>query len=146
MASDEESEIVAEFVTNYDFIDHMGNPVSLSVLPLQWSDGDFFGDLETQVFVRGDSDDGLQRIYKCVIAWKFQLSYVQPEICVLSKEKSWITLLKPRKVFENTIRTILVTVHWLHFVKKNPEASAKSLWNHLMKTFRFDFLILYMMS
>ncbi|XP_030931311.1 protein ENHANCED DOWNY MILDEW 2-like isoform X1 [Quercus lobata] len=135
MASDEESEIVAEFVTNYDFIDHMGNPVSLSVLPLQWSEGDFFGDLETQVFVRGDGDDGLQRIYKCVIAWKFQLSYVRPEICVLSKEKSWITLQKPRKAFENTIRTILVTVQWLHFVKKNPEASEKSLWNHLMKTF-----------
>ncbi|KAM4103520.1 hypothetical protein ACJW30_06G085400 [Castanea mollissima] len=135
MASDEESEIVAEFVTNYDFIDHGGNPVSLSVLPLQWSEGDFFGDLETQVFVHGDGEDGLQRIYKCVIAWRFQLSYVQPEICVLSKEKSWITLQKPRKAFENTIRTILVTVHWLHFVKKNPEASAKSLWNHLMKTF-----------
>lgn len=146
MASDEESEIVAEFVTNYDFIDHLGNPVSFSVLPLQWSEGDFFGDLEKQVFVRGDGDDGLQRIYKCVIAWKFQLSYVKPEICVLSKEKSWITLQKPRKAFENTIRTILVTVHWLHFVKKNPEASAKSLWNHLMKTFRFDFLILYMIS
>ncbi|KAM4093043.1 hypothetical protein ACB094_06G085900 [Castanea mollissima] len=106
MASDEESEIVAEFVTNYDFIDHVGNPVSFSVLPLQWSE-----------------------------AWRFQLSYVQPEICVLSKEKSWITLQKPRKAFENTIRTILVTVHWLHFVKKNPEASAKSLRNHLMKTF-----------
>uniref|UniRef100_A0A2N9HZ60 Zinc finger PHD-type domain-containing protein n=1 Tax=Fagus sylvatica TaxID=28930 RepID=A0A2N9HZ60_FAGSY len=112
-----------------------GDPVSFSILPLQWSEGDIIGDLETQVFLRGNGDDGLQRIYKLVVAWKFELSYVQPEICVLSKEKSWITLQKPWKIFKKTIRTILVTVHWLHFIKKNSEASKKSLWKHLMKEF-----------
>ena len=142
-ASDEEGEIVAECITNYYLTNHRGDPVSFSILPLQWSEGDIIGDLETQVFLRGNGDDGLQRIYKLVVAWKFELSYVQPEICVLSKEKSWITLQKPWKIFKKTIRTILVTVHWLHFIKKNPEASKKSLWKHLMKEFRFEFLILY---
>ncbi|CAK9168592.1 unnamed protein product, partial [Ilex paraguariensis] len=54
---------------------------------------------------------------------------------VLSKENSWINLEKLRKSFEDAIRTILITLHCLHFVKKNPESSGKALWDHLSKIF-----------
>lgn len=90
--SDEEGEIGPECVTNYYFINHREEPVSFSVLPQKWkwNGGEFLGERETQVFLLGTDDDGLRKIYKRVIAWKFELSYVQPEISMLSKDRSWI--------------------------------------------------------
>ncbi|KDP30848.1 hypothetical protein JCGZ_13791 [Jatropha curcas] len=49
--------------------------------------------------------------------------------------KRWLILQQPRKVFEHMIRDILITVHWLHFIKKNPDACERSVWNHLQRTF-----------
>nr|KJB42802.1 hypothetical protein B456_007G168700 [Gossypium raimondii] len=46
-----------------------------------------------------------------------------------------MTLQKPRKSFVSTIRTILITIHWMHFLKKNTETPAKSVWNHLQNVF-----------
>ncbi|XVF21075.1 hypothetical protein REPUB_Repub12eG0059400 [Reevesia pubescens] len=135
-SSDEEGEILPEIhVSEYAFVDQDGAPISFAVLPLQWSENEFIGDLKTQVFLYGDADNGLQKIYKQVVAWKFELSHALPEISVLSKNKKWVTLLKPRKSFGSTIRTILITIHWMHFSKLNTEASAKSVWNHLRKVF-----------
>lgn len=134
--SDEEGEIVPDSVTNYHFVDHMEDPVSFSMLPLQWNDGQIPEVLCTQLFLCGTADDGLQQIYKKVIAWKFELSNALPEILVLSKEKMWIKLYRPRKSYEETIKTIMVTIHFLHFVKKNPNASRGTLWNQILKTLR----------
>ncbi|KAL6975644.1 hypothetical protein U1Q18_024439 [Sarracenia purpurea var. burkii] len=134
-SSDEEGEIVPDYVTNYHFVDYKEEPISFSTLPLRWSEDELLNGLSTQVFLRGSADSGLQHIYKKVIEWKFELSNVFPEIYVLSKDKTWIKLQKPRKSFENTIRTILITVHCLHFMKKNPEASRNAVWNHLLKAF-----------
>ncbi|XVE72493.1 hypothetical protein DITRI_Ditri11bG0043500 [Diplodiscus trichospermus] len=136
LSSDEEGEILPEtHVSEYDFVDKDGEPISFAVLPLQWCENEVIGDLKTHVFLHADADNGLRKIYKQVVAWKFELSYVLPEIFVLSKNKKWMTLRKPRKSFVSTIRTILITIHWMHFMKKNTEASAKSVWSHLQKVF-----------
>ncbi|XP_027064722.2 protein ENHANCED DOWNY MILDEW 2 isoform X2 [Coffea arabica] len=134
-SSDEDGEIVPDSVTEYYFVDHIGELVSFSTLPLQWNDGEITEELCTQIYVCGTSDDGLQQIYKKVIAWKFDISYVMPEVYVLSKDKLWVKLYQPRKSYEETIKTILITIHFLHFVKKNPSGSQDALWNQILKTF-----------
>lgn len=135
-SSDDEGEAVPQSVANYHFMDDKDEPVSFSVLPIQWSDDETPKATERQIFLHGTAD-GLQKIYKQATSWKFDLSDGQPEISVLSKENNWIKLQKPRKSFEDAIRAILITVHCLHFVKKNPETSEKTLWDHLRKAFRF---------
>ncbi|KAK2981609.1 hypothetical protein RJ640_029956 [Escallonia rubra] len=134
-SSDEEVEVLPDCVADYHFVDEKGQPVSFSVLPLQWSNDETPEGLSTQAFLRGTADDGLQQIYKKVIAWKLELSYVLPEIYVLTKENWWIKLQRPRKSFQDTIKTILITIHCLHHVKKNPEVSRDALWNHMLKAF-----------
>ncbi|XP_060672411.1 protein ENHANCED DOWNY MILDEW 2 isoform X2 [Ziziphus jujuba] len=132
-SSDEEGEIVPDRVTDYHFISDKEEPISFTVLPLQWSEDESLDDVDRPVYLRGVADDGIQKVYKRVIAWRFELSFVQPEISVLSKDNKWLTLQKPRKSFENIIRTTLVTIHLLHFVKKNPDASWKSICAYLFK-------------
>ncbi|KAI4308435.1 hypothetical protein L6164_031512 [Bauhinia variegata] len=135
-SSDEEGEIVPDKIVDYYFLNDKNEPVSIACLPLLWSKDESKGDLETKIFLRGTSDDGLQRIFKQITAWRFEASYMHPDISVLSKDKNWIILQKPRKSFESTIRTVLVTVHWLHFVKRNPEEFKISVWkNHTLKAF-----------
>ncbi|KAL5548514.1 hypothetical protein UlMin_003745 [Ulmus minor] len=134
-SSDDEGDALPHSVVEYYFEDKNNEPVSFSVLPIQWSEGEGLEGEKEQVFLRGTGDDGL-KIYKQAIAWKFDLSNVNPEISVLSKDKSWIKLQKPRKIFEKIIKSILVTVHCLHYLQKNPETSEKSLWDRLSKVFR----------
>ncbi|PON94145.1 DNA (cytosine-5)-methyltransferase [Trema orientale] len=134
-SSDDEAEALPLSVANYHFVDDKDEPVSFSVLPIQWRESEPIDGKKLQVFLHGTADNGLQKIYKRVIAWKFDLSNVKPEISVLSKENNWIKLQKPRKSFEDVIRSILITVHCLHFVMRNPETSGKSLWDHLSKVF-----------
>lgn len=136
-SSDDEAEALPISVANYHFVDDKDEPISFSVLPIQWRESEVTTDgKKLQVFLHGTADNGLQKIYKHVIAWKFDLSNVKPEICVLSKENNWIKLQKPRKSFEEVIRSVLITVHCLHFTMRNPETSGKSLWDHLSKVFR----------
>uniref|UniRef100_A0A0E0JJF4 Zinc finger PHD-type domain-containing protein n=1 Tax=Oryza punctata TaxID=4537 RepID=A0A0E0JJF4_ORYPU len=59
----------------------------------------------------------------------------EPEISVLSAEGSWISLTKPKNSYEEKIRTILITVQMLHFLKRKPEEPEKNLWSHLRKIF-----------
>ena len=138
-SSDDEGEVVPNIVSNYHFVDDKDEPISFSELPVQWNDSDGLDRKTKQIFLHGTTDNGLQKIYKQVKAWKFDLSAEKPEILVLAKESSWMRLQKPRKSFEDTIRSILITVHCLHFVKKNPEMSGKLLWDQLSKVFRFAF-------
>ncbi|XP_058208752.1 protein ENHANCED DOWNY MILDEW 2-like [Rhododendron vialii] len=135
-SSEDEGEAVPHSVSNYHFVNDKDEPVSFSQLPVRWNDGEGLDGERKQIFLHGDTDNGLQKIHKQVMAWKFDLSDENPQILVLSKENNWIKLQKPRKSFEDTIRTILITVHCLYFVKKNPELSRRSLWDHLSKVFR----------
>lgn len=136
-SSDDEAEGLPQCVSNYYFEDDNDEPISFSVLPIQWREGECPDRKKEQIFLHGTADNGLQKIYKHVIAWRFDLSNLNPEISVLSKENNWIKLQKPRKSFEDTIRSILITVQCLHFLKKCPETSGKSLWDHLSKVFRY---------
>eukprot|EP00262_Sarcandra_glabra_P020450 TRINITY_DN813_c0_g1_i3.p1 TRINITY_DN813_c0_g1~~TRINITY_DN813_c0_g1_i3.p1 ORF type:complete len:1283 (+),score=283.05 TRINITY_DN813_c0_g1_i3:209-4057(+) len=133
-SSDEEEETMPQSVSNYHFVDNKDEPISFSVLPIQWGETGSLDITKKQVFLHGFTDGGLQKIYKQVTAWKLDL-LDEPVISVLSKDNDWIKLQKPRKSFEETIRTISITVQCLHFLKKNPEASEKDLWDHFRKVF-----------
>lgn len=132
--SDDEEDTLPQSVTNYHFEDHNKSPISFSKLPLN-NPTDSSSSSKKSIFLNGVIDDGMQKIYKQVIAWKFDLSSEKPEISVLSKDKNWIKLLKARNIFEETVRSVLVTVNCLHFVKKHPDAEAKAVWNRLSKIF-----------
>ncbi|XP_077214749.1 protein ENHANCED DOWNY MILDEW 2-like isoform X2 [Tasmannia lanceolata] len=132
-SSDDEGEILPQSVMNYHFVDDNHGPITFSVLPIQWGEDEGLNAMD-QVFLHGTADTR-QKIYKQVIAWKLELSNEQPEVSVLCKGNNWIKLQKPRKSYEDIIRTISITVHFLHFARNNPEASAKTLWDHLRKVF-----------
>ncbi|CAL1402825.1 unnamed protein product [Linum trigynum] len=138
-SSDDEADAGPQSVSDYHFEDDEQEPVSFSLLPVQWSEGSKSPGNESEsvkgIFLRGAADGGLQTVFKPVKAWKFDLSNAIPVISVLTNDNSWIKLLKPRKSFEGIIRTTLITVQLLHFVKRSPDSSAKSIWDYLSKTF-----------
>lgn len=132
--NDSEIEFQSLFVSNYHLEDDDEEPTSFSVLPIYWSDSESFDDAKKGlIFLHGSADNGLRKIFVQVIAWRFDLSGVKPEISLLSKDKRWIKLQKPRKSFQDTVRTVLITVYFLHYVKKNSRLSATSIWSHLCK-------------
>ncbi|XP_050369243.1 protein ENHANCED DOWNY MILDEW 2 [Argentina anserina] len=134
--SDDEAEAVLLSVSNYHFVDGRDEPVSFHLLPVQWIDG---GERQEgkrgDMFLHGSADNGLEKIYKPVVAWRFDLSNVKPEIAVLSKEGDWILLQKPRKSYQGIIRSVLITVQCLSYSKRNAEAAGKAVWDHLSKAF-----------
>ncbi|KAK7387132.1 hypothetical protein VNO78_27659 [Psophocarpus tetragonolobus] len=136
-SSDDEGETQPLSVSNYYFEDDRDAPVCFSVLPIQWSESESPLGKKREVFLRGFVDNGLQKYFVQVVAWRFDLSYVKPEISVLSKDGRWIKLERARKSYEETIRTILITLHFLSYVKKNPDSSVKSVWDNLSKNKEF---------
>ncbi|KAK4723355.1 hypothetical protein R3W88_026134 [Solanum pinnatisectum] len=134
-SSDDEAEAVPSTVSNYEFVDDKDEPISFAELTFQWNDTESLDGNKRHIFLRGTADNGLQKIYKQVTTWKIDSSRIEPAISVLSKENDWIKLEKPRKAFQDTIRSILITVHSLHFLKRNPESSGRALWDHLSKVF-----------
>ncbi|KAL5548513.1 hypothetical protein UlMin_003744 [Ulmus minor] len=138
VSSDDEAEALPLHVSDYHFEDDQRELISFSELPIQWSEGDCLDGQKTPVFLHGHTDNGLQKVYKHVIAWKFDISNVKPQIQVLSKENYWIKLQNPRKSYVKnlkTIRSILITVECLHYEARNPKISEKNLWDHLFKVF-----------
>ncbi|CAK7324563.1 unnamed protein product [Dovyalis caffra] len=136
-SSEDEADTLPESVSTYHFVDDKDEPISFSKLPIRWSESKSVDDGKKnyKIFLKGSVDNGLRTIYKQVIAWKFDLSNTAPQISVLTKEKCWMELEKPRKSYAIIIRTVLVTVHCLHFARVNPEVSGKSVWEYLSKTF-----------
>ncbi|XVE50756.1 hypothetical protein DITRI_Ditri01bG0188800 [Diplodiscus trichospermus] len=138
-SDDEEEEVKLHSVSNYYFNDEKDEAVCFSELPLQLGSKDkesLTNGAKKKIFLRGTADDGLLTICKHVTEWKFDLCNVgRPEISVLTKENGWIKLQKPRKSFEPVIRSVLITVHCLHILRRNPDLSGKSLWEHLAKVF-----------
>ncbi|KAL2322732.1 hypothetical protein Fmac_027111 [Flemingia macrophylla] len=136
-SSDEEGEAPPLSAVNYHFQDDDQEPVSFSELPIQWRESESPVGKKMQVFLDGYVDNGLKKFFTQVVAWRFDLSYVRPELSVLSKDGKWIKLERPRKSYEDIIRTILITIHFLSYVKKYPDTSAKSLWDNLSKNKEF---------
>lgn len=136
MASSDDEEIVPQSVTNYYFEDEDGSPVSFAVLPVLFDDAERPDAAPRKVVLRGTADDGLQHVYKRVTAWKLGFQDDRPRVTLLLKEGRWINLLRPRKsYYEDTIRTTMIALELLHFLKKKPESSEKSLWDHLRRVF-----------
>ncbi|KAJ6826809.1 protein ENHANCED DOWNY MILDEW 2-like isoform X2 [Iris pallida] len=135
-SSDDDDYLVLQSVTNYYFLEGKNDePISFSVLPILFDEAEKPTASEEQVFLHGNGDGGLQKVYKQVIAWKVDVKDDQPEVFVLSRDRKWIRLLKPRKSYEVCIRKILITIQLLHFLRRKPESSEKTLWGHLRKVF-----------
>ncbi|XWS11283.1 hypothetical protein CRYUN_Cryun38cG0070900 [Craigia yunnanensis] len=137
ISDDDEEEVKLHSVSNYYFYDEKDEAVCFSELPLQLGGKEsLISGAKKKIFLRGTADDGLLTICKHVTAWKFDLCNVgKPEILVLSKENGWLKLQKPRKSFEPVIRSVLISVHCLHLLTRNPDLSGKLLWEQLAKAF-----------
>ncbi|CAI8586931.1 unnamed protein product [Vicia faba] len=137
LGDEPESEIEYQslLVSNYHLEDDDDKPVSFSVLPIQWSDSEVSNvdGNRGKIFLHGSSDSGLQKIFMQVTAWKFDLSGLKPEVSLLSKDGRWIKLQKPRKSFQDTVKTVLITLYFLHCVKRKPRLSTDSFWSNLCK-------------
>ena len=126
-----------EDVNGYYFEDGEGEPVCFSILPFQFGENDNEADFfRKNVFLHGFADKSL-RVYKEVVAWKIRLDSEQPNIYVLSIQHKWIKLLKPRKCYGEFVRSILITVQMLHFVRRAGQRSLNSLWDHLDEVFGY---------
>ncbi|KAJ4900833.1 EDM2-like protein1 [Raphanus sativus] len=141
-SSDEEGQILPDYVDNYSFVDQTDIPVKFCLLPAKWDDDDEeededpAGSSRWTVYLRGSSSDcgGNESVRKLAKAWKFDMSEDERlKIQVLLHGMRWITLLKPAKSYEGLVRTALVTLQCLHFAKRNPEASSDLVWRSLDK-------------
>ena len=138
---DEIGSLIPGIVTEYHLVDEKEDPICFSMLPLQWNDEEIFEGAKDQVFIHGEIDDGLQKIYKQVIAWNVDL-IDDFQLQILLKDKTWLKIRKPRKSYQDTIRSILITVECLSYLKTNPSASEKSLWDHVRKSFRYGIRVM----
>lgn len=131
-SSDEESDLTLspDSVTDYQFVDGEDDSISFSVLPYELP-----SPRSDQLYLRGTTEDKLQKLYQPATAWKLQISRkTAPDVFVLSNGK-WVKLLKPRKFYETIIRTILITIQALHFLRWNPNSVEKSFWDNLRRLF-----------
>lgn len=132
--SEEEGEILPDSIDEYYFVDQSDIPVKFCVVPLKWHSVDSIDSLGLRVLLRGITDCGDESFCKLVQGWNFDLSVDErPKIEVLLHGMHWITLQNPRKSYETLIRTTLVSLQFLHFVKRNPDVSRDDVWNSLQK-------------
>ncbi|XP_056162709.1 protein ENHANCED DOWNY MILDEW 2-like [Syzygium oleosum] len=137
-SSDDEAATLLETVSTYYFKDHDNKLVSFSVLPVRWTDQEDNEDAVAEtIFLHGTADNGLRKIYREVKSWRFDLSCSRPEVSVLSKDNICYKLDKPRRSFHDTIRSVLIMLHCLHYAKNHPDASGEALWKHLARTLGF---------
>ncbi|XP_012702493.1 protein ENHANCED DOWNY MILDEW 2 isoform X2 [Setaria italica] len=134
-SDDDDAEPRLRAVQGYYFVDDDDALVSFDVLPFQFDAAEEVPSFKKDVYLRGLADGGLQNVYKQVVAWKLGLDGDSPEITVLCTEGSWIALLKPRPSYEETVRSVLVTVEMLHFVRRSPTASEENIWGYLRRVF-----------
>ncbi|KAL5227641.1 hypothetical protein ABZP36_015906 [Zizania latifolia] len=138
MFDDDDDEPQVNVVDNYFLLDTQDQPVCISVLPFQFKATDGVPECKKDVFLRGTADPGI-KVFRKVVAWRLGLQGKQPEISLLSAERSWISLAKPKNSYQEVIRSILITVQMLHFLKRKPEEPEKNLWIHLRRIFdKFD--------
>ncbi|KAG8051851.1 hypothetical protein GUJ93_ZPchr0001g30743 [Zizania palustris] len=138
MFDDDDDEPQVDVVDNYFLLDTQDQPVCISVLPFQFKATDGVPECKKDVFLRGTADPGI-KVFRKVVAWRLGLQGKQPEISLLSTERSWISLAKPKNSYQEVIRSILITVQMLHFLKRKPEETEKNLWIHLRRIFdKFD--------
>ncbi|KAI3993710.1 hypothetical protein MKX01_002723 [Papaver californicum] len=132
---DDECEDEISSITKYYLVDDE-EPVCYSVLPIQWCEDHKPVAVDREIILHGYTSSGSQKVYKQVIAWKFDLaSFDRVKVEVLSKENKWIVLDKPQTSYEQTIRTIRLTLCCLHYLKRNSNASESSLLSNIFPSF-----------
>ncbi|KAJ4815744.1 Protein ENHANCED DOWNY MILDEW 2 [Rhynchospora pubera] len=130
--SDDDAELtlIPDTVAYYHFVDEDDAPISFVDLPYESPDPK-----SPLVYLHGSSEDKLLKVYQLAKAWKLELSRkIGPEVFVLLDEK-WVKLLNPRKSYEEVIRSILITIQALHFLRWNPDSSEKNMWDNLRRAF-----------
>ncbi|TVU06567.1 hypothetical protein EJB05_49788, partial [Eragrostis curvula] len=138
---DDDVEPQIKVVDKYYFEHSKDKPVCFSILPLHFDNNEEVVecDSEEKVYLRGVRDNSPCPVHKRVVAWRVALDCEQPKIFVLSSEGNWITVLSPRKCYqEKIVRSILITVQMLRFIKKQPgdkKSLWDQLWNHLYEVF-----------
>ncbi|TVU11145.1 hypothetical protein EJB05_44712 [Eragrostis curvula] len=140
LGDDDDVEPPLTALENYWLVDSEKQPVCFSTLPLRLGDtgDDDIPKFKKRLVLWGIAPPG-EKKFKEVVAWKLVLEGKQPEIAVLAADGGWISLVKPKYSYEETIRTILITVQMLHFLRRKPDESEKNLWSHLRKVFdKFD--------
>ncbi|XP_020264203.1 protein ENHANCED DOWNY MILDEW 2-like isoform X1 [Asparagus officinalis] len=130
-----DDERLPKLVTDYYFVDDKGIPISFTALPFYLEETEKSNATKTRIFVRGLADGGLQKVYEQVTSWGLRLEEDQPEVLVLLRGNKWSKLQEPRKSYRGIIGSILITINWLHCLKRKPEGSRKELWDHLHKVF-----------
>ncbi|XP_074365523.1 uncharacterized protein LOC141706641 [Apium graveolens] len=129
-----EGETIPDCVMDYYTVDGSNQYVPFSVLPLLWNEDETPGNSNKQIFLCGTAMTG-QKMCTNIIAWRPEISYALPEIYVLTENKLWMQLERPRKSFEEDIMSTLVTVHCLHFLKRHLKADGSALWIRLHEAF-----------
>ncbi|KAJ1289089.1 hypothetical protein BS78_02G138300 [Paspalum vaginatum] len=138
MSDDDDAEPQLNAVDSYYFLDYLNQPVCFSTLPLRLGD-DGVPECKKRLGLRGTADPGI-KVYKEVVAWRLELEGKQPQVMVLAADGGcWIRLVKPKNSYEKMIRSVLITVQMLHFLRRKPDEPDKNLWSHLRKVFdKFD--------
>ncbi|WVZ64093.1 hypothetical protein U9M48_013662 [Paspalum notatum var. saurae] len=138
MSDDDDAEPQLNAVDSYYFLDSLNQPVCFSTLPLRLGDDDI-PECKKRLGLRGTADPGI-KVYKEVVAWRLELEGKQPHVMVLAADGGgWIRLVKPKNSYEKMIRSVLITMQMLHFLKRKPDEPDKNLWSHLRKVFdKFD--------
>ena len=136
--SDDAESSLSETVSEYYLMNEEEQPICFSVLPIKWSENEGLDAHASPVYLHGSIDNGLQKIYKQVVAWKVDIRSIHPQVWLLSKDQRWFKVIKPRKSYEATIRSVLVTLKCLSYLRKNPNSSDRSLWENVEPTFRHE--------
>ncbi|KAI5066302.1 hypothetical protein GOP47_0018926 [Adiantum capillus-veneris] len=131
-SSDDDIEIVPKSVDGYWLEYGDETPVSFTTLPYFKTDDEALS--EKVVYVRGTQDNGM-RLYVRAIAWKLELTKDAKPVFHLKTEKYWIQLMKPRKSYEDTIRSIISVAYFLNHALVNPDDSEKVVWGHIKELF-----------
>ncbi|EPS65484.1 hypothetical protein M569_09292, partial [Genlisea aurea] len=136
-SSEEEGEIVSDSVTDYEFLNAKRELVPFAKLNVQWDKGKVDCGESSQIFLSGKIDNGLRNIYCEVVAWNFDLSSKnqRPQISVFSINGNWLKLQKPRSRYRELVRTIQISVNFLHLCKWSPQGSERAFWDRLSKLF-----------
>ncbi|RLN34979.1 protein ENHANCED DOWNY MILDEW 2-like isoform X2 [Panicum miliaceum] len=139
MSDDDDAEPQISAVENYHLVDSQNHPVCFSTLPLRHGETKDVPECKKRLVLWGTADPGVI-VYREVVAWRLVLEGKQPEIAVLAVDgNGWIRLGKPKNIYEETVRTVLITARMLHFLRRKPDEPEKNLWSHLRKVFdKFD--------
>ncbi|XP_078433034.1 protein ENHANCED DOWNY MILDEW 2-like [Wolffia australiana] len=135
LLSEPSDNLVSEIVNEYQLGNEVDEPICFSLLPIQWPENGRSNVPKIPVYLKGSVDNGLQKIYRQVVAWRFDIKGTRPKVWVFSKDQVWYKLEKPRRAYEPIVRGVLVTLQCLVYLRKSPNSSDKSLWDHVRANF-----------